>query len=137
MLEVALRHRFGRKGFALEAGFTAPDNGVTALFGPSGCGKSTILAAVAGLLRPDAGRIALGGTALLDTALRVFVPPERRRCAVVFQDARLFPHLSVETNLRYGLRRAPRDASGPGFDDVVALLGIAPLLARRPGRLSG
>ncbi len=137
MLEVALRHRFGREGFAVEAGFSAPADGVTALFGPSGCGKSTILAAIAGLLRPDAGRIALDGTALLDTARRVCLPPERRRCAVVFQDARLFPHLSVETNLRYGMRRALREATGPGFEEVVALLGIAPLLARRPGRLSG
>ncbi|MCU0889395.1 MAG: molybdenum ABC transporter ATP-binding protein [Rubritepida sp.] len=137
MLDVALRHRFGRQGFALDLRFTAPGDGVTALFGPSGCGKSTILAAVAGLLRPEAGRVVLGGATLLDTAGRVFLPPERRRCAVVFQDARLFPHLSVETNLRYGLRRAPRDAKGPGFADVVALLGIAPLLARRPGRLSG
>ncbi len=137
MLEVAIRHRYGRDGFAIDVGFTAAGDGVTALFGPSGCGKSTILGAVAGLLRPDAGRIALDGAALLDTARRVFVPPERRRCAVVFQDARLFPHLSVETNLRYGQRRAPRDADGPGFDEVVALLGIAPLLSRRPGRLSG
>jgi molybdate transport system ATP-binding protein len=137
MLEVTLRHRFGRDGFAVDAAFTAPGDGVTALFGPSGCGKSTILAAVAGLLRPEAGRIALDGAALLDTARRVCLPPERRRCAVVFQDARLFPHLSVETNLRYGMRRAPREAVGPGFDDVVTLLGIGGLLTRRPGRLSG
>lgn len=137
MLEVALRHRYGRDGFAIDVGFTAAADGVTALFGPSGCGKSTILGAVAGLLRPDAGHIALDAAVLLDTARGICVPPERRRCAVVFQDARLFPHLSVETNLRYGLRRAPRDADGPGFDEVIALLGIAPLLSRRPGRLSG
>ena len=137
MLEVAIHHRYGRGGFSIDVGFTAAGDGVTALFGPSGCGKSTILGAVAGLLRPDAGRIALDDTALLDTARRIFVPPERRRCAVVFQDARLFPHLSVETNLRYGPRRAPRDAHGPAFDEVVALLGIGPLLPRRPGRLSG
>jgi molybdate transport system ATP-binding protein len=137
MLEVALRHRFGRDGFALEAAFTAPGNGVTALFGPSGCGKSTILAAVAGLLRPDEGRVALDDTVLMDTARRLFVAPERRRCGLVFQDARLFPHLSVESNLRYGLKRAPRDAAGSGFDEVVELLGMAPLLPRRPGRLSG
>jgi molybdate transport system ATP-binding protein len=137
MLEVAIRHRFGRAGFAIEAAFAAPGSGVTALFGPSGCGKSTILAAVAGLLRPDEGRVVLDEAALLDTGRRVVLAPERRRCGVVFQDARLFPHLSVETNLRYGLRRAPRAAPGPSFDEVVALLGIAPLLSRRPGRLSG
>lgn len=137
MPEVMLRHRFGTDGFALDVAFRAATQGVTALFGPSGCGKSTILSAIAGLLRPREGRIALDGTVLLDTARGIAVPPERRRCAVVFQDARLFPHLSVETNLRYGLRRAPREAVGPGFDEVVALLGIGHLLARRPGRLSG
>jgi len=137
MLEVAVEHRFGKEGFALAAGFTAPADGVTALFGPSGCGKSTLLATVAGLLRPRAGRVVLDGLPLLDTARGVFVPPERRRCTVVFQDARLFPHLSVESNLRYGLRRAPRDATGPGVEEVVELLGLGGLLARRPAGLSG
>lgn len=141
-LEVALRHRFpggrdGNGGFALDAAFSAPTPGVTALFGPSGCGKSTVLAAVAGLLRPRAGRVALDGAAMLDTARGVFVPPERRRCGVVFQDARLFPHLSVERNLRFGLRRAPRRAAGPSFGDVVELLGVGHLLRRRPIGLSG
>jgi molybdate transport system ATP-binding protein len=135
-MQVALRHRFGA-GFALDAAFDAPPSGITALFGPSGCGKTTVLNAVAGLLRPDEGRIALDGAVLLDTARGVVVPPERRRCAVVFQDARLFPHMSVETNLRYGLRRAPPEADGPSFVDVVALLGLAPLLGRRPHALSG
>lgn len=137
MLEVAIRHRYARDGFAIEAGFAAPGDGVTALFGPSGCGKSTILAAVAGLLQPQKGRVALDGAVLLDTARRIVLPPERRRCGLVFQDARLFPHLSVATNLRYGLRRAPHEATGPGFEEVVALLGLEALLARRPGRLSG
>lgn len=142
-LEVALRHRFpaggGGGGFELDAAFTAPAGRVTALFGPSGCGKSTVLAAVAGLLRPDAGRIRLGATVLLDSAARRMLPPEKRRCGVVFQDARLFPHLSVEGNLRYGQRRAPREAEGeePGFAEVVALLGIESLLGRRPAALSG
>jgi molybdate transport system ATP-binding protein len=143
-LEVGLRHRFDRRrggggagGFALEAAFAAPTPGVTALFGPSGCGKSTVLAAVSGLLRPQEGRVSLDGAAMLDTARGVFVPPERRRCGVVFQDARLFPHLSVGTNLRFGLRRAPRGAEGPGFEAVVELLGIGHLLRRRPGGLSG
>ncbi|GAA0603554.1 molybdenum ABC transporter ATP-binding protein [Craurococcus roseus] len=141
-LEVALRHRFpggrdGSGGFALDAAFSAPTPGVTALFGPSGCGKTTVLSAVAGLLRPDRGRVALDGRVLLDVAHGLFEPPERRRCGVVFQDARLFPHLSVESNLRFGLRRAPRRAEGPGFREVVALLGIGHLLGRRPAALSG
>ncbi|WP_245906091.1 molybdenum ABC transporter ATP-binding protein [Teichococcus aestuarii] len=134
MLEVALRHRLG--AFALEAEFTAPA-GVTVLFGPSGSGKSSILAAVAGLLRPAEGRVALAGAPLTDMAAGLFLPPERRRCATVFQEGRLFPHLSVESNLRYGLRRAPRGAEGPGFAEVVALLGLEGLLGRRPARLSG
>ncbi|MCR0981489.1 molybdenum ABC transporter ATP-binding protein [Roseomonas populi] len=130
-----MRHRF--PGFALDAAFASPTPGVTAVFGPSGCGKSTLLAAVAGLLRPEAGRVALDGTVLLDTAAGVDTPAERRRCGVVFQDSRLFPHLSVDTNLRYGLRRAPRDANGAGFEEVVDLLGVAHLLSRRPAALSG
>lgn len=137
MPRIAIRHRFGRNGFALDVAFDAPDSGVTALFGPSGCGKSTVLNAVGGLLRPQQGRITIGDTVVLDTGRGIAVPPERRRCAVVFQDARLFPHLSVETNLRYGLRRAPRDAPGPAFEEVVTLLGIGHLLARRPAGLSG
>ena len=132
--EVAARHAF--PNFALDVAFTAP-SGVVALFGPSGSGKSTVLSIVAGLLRPDAGRVVLDGVALLDTAAGLDVPAERRRCGVVFQDARLLPHLSVATNLRYGLRRAPRGAEGPGFQEVVALLGIEPLLRRRPRALSG
>lgn len=135
MLDVSLRHAF--PGFTLDAGFTAPSGGVTALFGPSGCGKSTVLAAIAGLLRPDAGRVVLDGAVLFDGAAGRMVPAERRRCGVVFQDARLFPHLSVEGNLRYGLRRAPRGVPGPGLDEVVELLGIGALLARRPLALSG
>lgn len=142
MLEVRLRHRFpgpapDEPGFAIDAAFASPTPGVTAVFGPSGCGKSTLLAAVAGLLRPQEGRIALDGMVLFDSAARRMLPPEQRRCGVVFQDSRLFPHLSVETNLRYGLRRAPRGADGPGFGEVVALLGIGHLLPRRPAALSG
>jgi molybdate transport system ATP-binding protein len=135
MLELNLRHRF--PGFALEASLSAPTPGVTTIFGPSGCGKSTILAAVAGLLRPLEGRILLDGAVLFDSAQGRMVPPEQRRCGVVFQDSRLFPHLSVEGNLRYGLRRAPRDAQGPEMEEVVALLGIGGLLRRRPAALSG
>jgi molybdate transport system ATP-binding protein len=140
MLDVAVQHHF--PGFALDAAFTAPASGVTALFGPSGCGKSTILAAVSGLLRPDAGHVVLNGQALFDSSQGRMVPPERRRCGVVFQDSRLFPHLSVETNLRYGLRRAPaavqgNGAEGPEMEEIIELLGIGHLLGRRPAALSG
>ena len=128
-LRIAARHRLG--AFELDAAFDAPTPGVCAVFGPSGCGKSTLLSVVAGLLRPAAARVELDGTDL------AALPAERRRCAVVFQDARLFPHMSVRTNLLFGHRRAPADAPGPSLAEVVDLLGIAPLLTRRPGALSG
>ncbi len=132
-LAISFRHRF--PNLQLDVEFEAPTPGVTALFGPSGCGKSTIIMAAAGLLRPDSCRISLDGTVLADTEAGLDVPAERRRIGLVFQDARLFPHMSVLRNLRYGMRRAP---SGPiHLDDVVDLLGIGHLLARRPHSLSG
>jgi molybdate transport system ATP-binding protein len=115
--------------------FEVPTPGVTILFGPSGAGKSTIISAAAGLLRPEECRIVIEGQALADTASGVWLPPEQRRIGLVFQDARLFPHMSVATNLRFGFRRA---APGPvRFDEVVELLGIDALLGRRPHSLSG
>ena len=122
-------------GLSMDIDFSVPEIGTTVLFGRSGCGKTTIVSAVAGLLRPAQCRIALGGTVLVDTAAGIYLPPERRRIGLVFQDARLFPHMSVENNLRFGLRRAP--AGSIRFDDVVELLGLAGLLARRPHSLSG
>lgn len=132
-LSVALQHRFA--GFALDAAFEAPE-GVTALFGRSGSGKSTLVNAVAGLLRPDKGRITLDGTVLLDTELGRMLPPHRRRMGYVFQDGRLFPHLTVRQNLTYGRWFAPK-GQGAGMGRIVDLLGIGPLLDRRPGALSG
>jgi molybdate transport system ATP-binding protein len=128
MISVALRKDF--PGFTLDVAFAAPTPGVVALFGPSGAGKSSIVAGIAGLLRPDAGEVVVDGVVLSDA-----VPVERRRLGLVFQDARLFPHMNVETNLRYGLRRAP--AGEIGFDAVVGLLGLERLLDRRPHSLSG
>lgn len=133
-LEVRLRHAFG--GFALDVAFTAPA-GITVLFGHSGSGKTTIVNAVAGLLRPDAGRIALGDAVLTDTASRRFLPAHRRRIGYIFQEGRLFPHLSVRQNLRYGAWFAPKGTRGEDMARVVDLLGIGHLLDRRPGALSG
>lgn len=132
-LSVALAHRF--KGFTLDLAFEAGP-GVTALFGPSGSGKSTVINAVAGLLRPERGRITNGERVLLDTAQAVTLPAHRRRIGYVFQDDRLFPHLNVRQNLAYGRWFAPK-AEGVSFDRVVAMLDIAPLLSRRPATLSG
>ena len=134
--EIELRLRRG--DFVLDAAFSFGGGpGVTALFGPSGAGKSTVILALAGLVIPDAGRIVLGGEALFDSKHGVNVPARARRIGVVFQDSRLFPHLTVAANLLYGQRRL-RGASDPGrFDQVVALLGLDALLARRPKTLSG
>ncbi|GLS17494.1 molybdenum import ATP-binding protein ModC [Labrys miyagiensis] len=125
-----------RAGFSLEAAFTA-DGGITALFGRSGSGKTTVLNAVAGLLRPDRGHIRLNGDTLFDAAGRVFLRPHRRHVGLVFQDAQLFPHLTARQNLTFGrfFNRTAREKLD--FDMVVGVLGIAPLLNRRPGALSG
>jgi molybdate transport system ATP-binding protein len=107
------------------------------LFGPSGAGKSSIVSAIAGLLRPQEGRIAVNGRVLLDTSARLSVPAEARRTAVVFQDSRLFPHMSVEDNLLFGWRRARAKAEAATVAHVVELLGLGGLMARRPRGLSG
>src|SRR5690606_35642680 len=108
---------------------------VTALVGPSGAGKSTILSLIAGLLRPEFGTIRLEGRVLLDTAAQVCVAPEGRQIGLVFQDHLLFPHLTVEQNLRYGLRRRP--ARTIEFAKLVAILELEGLLQRSPRTLSG
>jgi molybdate transport system ATP-binding protein len=132
-LEFNCRHRY-RSGFVLDAAFTA-DAPITALVGPSGSGKTTILEAIAGVLRPDSGRICLNGRTLVDAQARTWLPPEQRGVGCVFQDYLLFPHLSVERNLRYGMRRrgGPPDA----FDHAVELLELGDLLDRYPATLSG
>ena len=135
MLEVALQHTFA-SGFILDATFRAP-SGVTVLFGRSGSGKSTIANGVAGLLQPDAGRVTVAGRTLLDTARGVNLPPHKRRIGYVFQEGRLFPHLSVRQNLLFGRRFAPRDAAREDPEKIIAMLGIGALLDRRPGALSG
>ncbi|MFQ6553039.1 molybdenum ABC transporter ATP-binding protein [Aestuariibius insulae] len=126
-LSVCITHDFGAA--QLDLGFEAP-GGVTALYGPSGAGKTSVVNAVAGLLKPDAGRIALGGDVLVDTEAGVFVPVHKRRMGYVFQDGRLFPHLTVARNLAYG-------RSGASPDKVVDLLDLGGLLTRYPARLSG
>ena len=133
---VELRHAFS--DMTLDIAFSAPASGITVLFGRSGCGKTSVVLAVAGLLAADQCRVAIGDRVLTDTAGKLFVRSEKRRIGLVFQDARLFPHMNVATNLRYGERRAPADATPAiGFDDVVELLGLTKLLDRRPHSLSG
>ena len=122
--------------FLLEAKFDAGD-GVTALFGPSGSGKSTILRLIAGLEKPDRGVIAINGETVFDRARAINVAPHRRRIGLVFQDAQLFPHLSVEQNLNYARRFLREDNSIITLDRAVGVLGLENLLQRRPDTLSG
>jgi molybdate transport system ATP-binding protein len=133
-LVVETRHRQG--DFTLEAAFTA-SGGVTALFGRSGSGKTSLVRIIAGLLRPASGRVTLDGEVLLDTARGIAVPVHRRRFGYVFQEARLFPHLSVRQNLHYGRWFAPKGTRAEDPGRVIDLLGIESLLDRRPANLSG
>ena len=136
MTEIAIEKKLG--SFMLDVKLEAPESGITALFGRSGMGKTSVINALAGLLRPDRGRIVVGGTTLFDSERRINLPPEKRRLGYVFQEARLFPHYSVRGNLLYGAKSdGARDRAGPSFDAVVDLLGIEMLLARRPADLSG
>lgn len=116
--------------------FAAPA-GLTALLGPSGAGKTSVLDMIAGLLRPDRGRITVAGEVLLDRAAGIDRAPEERGCGYVFQDLRLFPHRRVRDNLLYGWRRAQRARPLLGFDEAVAFLGLGALLDRLPETLSG
>ncbi len=126
MLQVRITKRLG--DLTLDVDVTAPA-GVTAIFGRSGSGKTSLVNAVAGLLRPDAGRIAVGDDVLFDSQTRQNLPPQRRRVGYVFQDARLFPHMNVQRNLTYG---GDHDAAR-----VIDVLGLGDLLQRRPAGLSG
>lgn len=132
MIEVDVRRRLG--DVLIQAAFTSPPGGITALFGRSGAGKTALVNLLAGLDRPDEGRIAVDGTVLFDSEAGINLPPEKRRLGYVFQEARLFPHMSVRRNLTYGMKR---DSGGVVFDHVVELLDLARLLDRGPRDLSG
>jgi molybdate transport system ATP-binding protein len=135
ILDIAVRHRLG--GFTLDATFQSRGR-LTALFGPSGSGKTSLVKVVAGLIRPDEGHVRIDGEPLVDREAGVFLPPHRRRLGYVFQEARLFPHLTVRNNLLFGHRFLPRALRKPAeLDKVLELLGIGHLLGRRPGGLSG
>ena len=133
MLQVSIQKQL--EAFALQVSFVLASHGITVLWGASGSGKTTLLQCLAGLLRPDAGRIACREAVWFDAERGVCLAPERRRLGYVFQDVRLFPHLSVRSNMLFGRRfRGPSRVS---FEDVVALLGLGRLLHRTPSDLSG
>jgi len=135
MLEISLQKTLGN--FRLRAEFSCDTTGVIAFFGRSGAGKSTLINLIAGLARPDTGSVTLQGTPLYDGKRNIDLRPEARRFGYVFQEGRLFPHLSVRGNLLYGFKRAPREDRRITLDQVVSLLGLELLLDRRPRDLSG
>ncbi len=134
MIEIDVTHRLG--GFTLDAKFVAEGRFI-GLFGHSGSGKTTLINIIAGLIRPNRGRVIIDGAALTDTSSGLFLPPYRRRLGTVFQEGRLFPHLSVRQNLLYGAWFAGSDNRDANLARVAALLGIEDLLSRYPDRLSG
>ena len=134
MLELDVGLRAG--AFSLDAAF-ASGAGITALFGRSGAGKTTLLNVIAGLARPQRGRVVVGGRALFDSARGIDVPPHARRVGYVFQEGRLLPHLTVRHNLLYGRFFAHEKKSSVNLESAAALLGIGHLLERRPESLSG
>ena len=134
MLSVTVEHRLG--DFRLDAAFES-GGGLTALFGRSGSGKTSLVNAIAGLIRPTRGHIVVDGEVLTDTASGVFVPARRRHVGYVFQEGRLFPHLTVRQNLLYGHWFASRRGRAGEIEQVIELLGLGDLLGRRPANLSG
>ncbi|MFH2092219.1 MAG: molybdenum ABC transporter ATP-binding protein [Pseudomonadota bacterium] len=135
MLDINIKRQQG--DFFIHAAFKKQQPGVTALFGPSGAGKTSIVNMVAGLTRPDEGHITINGRHLFNSDKNICLPPEKRRIGYVFQDGRLFPHLSVQSNLTYGMQKIPPAERYVTLDSVVDLLGISHLLERRPSKLSG
>lgn len=134
MLVVDVEKKLG--DFTLNALF-ASEGGITALFGPSGAGKTSLINMIAGLMKPDRGRILLDDLVLFDKTAGIDMPVWQRRVGYVFQEGRLFPHMSVERNLNYGRWMGDHPADPAAFAHVVELLDIGHLLDRRPGKLSG
>jgi molybdate transport system ATP-binding protein len=134
-IDVSLAHGFA--GFALDVKFSIKQAGVTALFGPSGAGKTSIINAIAGTFRPQKGRIVIAGRTVFDSVQGLWLSPRARRTGYVFQDARLFPHMSVKDNLLFGWRRARNKADAAEVARIVSLLGLDHLQQRMPHTLSG
>jgi molybdate transport system ATP-binding protein len=132
MIEIDVRRKLGN--FTLRAAFNSPPGGITTLFGRSGAGKTVLVNLLAGLDRPDEGRIAVDGVVLFDSKAGIDLPPEKRRLGYVFQEGRLFPHMSVRRNLAYGMKG---ERGGVEFERIVDLLDLSGMLDRGPRDLSG
>ncbi len=137
MNDIEMRFDLGLSGFRLDVDLTLPGKGVSAIFGHSGSGKTTLLRCVAGLESPDAGQLTVNGESWFDSAAGINLATHRRPLGYVFQEASLFPHLSVRDNMLFGWKRIPPERRQIEFDQVAELLGIEPLLDRAPARLSG
>jgi len=135
MSRILARFKLERPGFSLDVDLDLPNRGVTALFGHSGSGKTTLLRCIAGLERAPGGYLGVDGEVWQD--VNSFLPTHRRPLGYVFQEANLFPHLSARGNLEYGRKRAAEKMDRAALDHIVELLGIGPLLERRPDQLSG
>ncbi len=135
MLEVSVRRSL--ESFTLDMELACEASGVIALFGRSGAGKTSLANMLAGLLKPDSGRIVVRDQVLFDSARGIDLPPEARRLGYVFQEGRLFPHLKVRSNLTYGYRRVPGGERHVEPEQIVELLDLGPLMNRRPRDLSG
>ena len=133
---IEIRAKLHRKNFDLDANLNLQER-VTALFGPSGAGKSTLLNIIAGLIKPDVGRLVIDGECLFDNQTDVNMPIHQRRIGLIFQEGRLFPHLTVQHNLTYGFNLLEKQQRRFSFDQIVALLEIGHLLKQRPHQLSG
>jgi molybdate transport system ATP-binding protein len=131
-----LEHRAARSSFTLDVSIEVPP-GITVLFGPSGAGKSTLLDCVAGLLHPNAGRIAVGEKILFDSEARVNLPPQERGIAYVFQSLALFPRMTVEQNVTYGLADLPGGERASRARAILSAFRVEALVARRPDEISG
>ncbi len=137
MSQLDARFRIDFPGFRFDVECMVPLDGTVALFGTSGSGKTTLLRCIAGLTRASSGYLKFGQDLWQDESRNMFLPIHRRQVGVVFQDARLFPHLSVKRNLEYGMKRRPASCRHLTFDQVVGMLGLDMLLERRPHHLSG
>lgn len=134
-IKIKLTHAYS--SFHLDVDLDLPTNGVTTFFGASGAGKSTLLRCIAGLVRADRGYIKIADELWQDETQSIFLPPHKRELGYVFQEPRLFPHLSVKANLQYGLHRTPEGKRYIKWDDVIEMLDIGRLLSRSPQKLSG
>lgn len=135
MISVDINKKLGNLDLSVK--FDIYNNGVTAFYGPSGAGKTSIINMIAGLIDPDNGLISFNNIIFFSSDNKINIPTSKRNIGYIFQDSRLFPHLSIKSNLLYGVKKDCNKNLSYGFDDITSLLGITHLLDRMPSKLSG